>query len=74
MEAWRTWLDTLDDAVLASTDEEIPTWQLLAHVMNHGTQHRSEVAVLLSAAGRSPGNLDMVFFSESLVAPGNAGT
>jgi uncharacterized damage-inducible protein DinB len=41
-------------------------WQLLAHVMNHGTQHRSEAAALLTEAGRSPGDLDMMDFAEGL--------
>ncbi len=58
------WLVTLDEAWLAGTDEGIPMWQMLAHVVNHGTQHRSEAAVLLTAAGRSPGDLDLIFFAE----------
>jgi uncharacterized damage-inducible protein DinB len=36
---------------------------MLAHVVNHGTQHRSEAAVLLASAGRFPGELDMLLFS-----------
>jgi uncharacterized damage-inducible protein DinB len=58
------WLPTLDDAWLARTDEGTPFWQMLAHVVNHGTQHRSEAASLLTAADQSPGDLDMIFFSE----------
>lgn len=58
------WLATLDDAWLAQTDEGVPYWQMLAHVVNHGTQHRSEAAVLLTAISHSPRDLDMIFFSE----------
>lgn len=40
-------------------------WQALLHVVNHGTQHRSEVALMLTLAGLSPGELDFtVFLSE----------
>jgi uncharacterized damage-inducible protein DinB len=60
------WLDTLDDAAMTATDESIPYWQMLAHVVNHGTQHRSEAAALLTAAGHSPGDLDMIFYAEGL--------
>lgn len=67
-QAWDAWLGALDDEALLGLDEGIPMWQLLAHVVNHGTQHRSEAAALLTAAGRSPGDLDVVRFAEELVA------
>ena len=39
-----------------------PLWSLLSHLANHGTQHRSEAAAMLTILGRSPGNLDMIVF------------
>ena len=37
----------------------------MAHVVIHGTQHRSEAAILLTTAGHSPGELDLIgFFRE----------
>ena len=40
-------------------------WHCLFHVVNHGTQHRSEAAAILTQLGRSPGDMDLtVFLSE----------
>jgi uncharacterized damage-inducible protein DinB len=37
-------------------------WQAMAHVVNHGTQHRSEAAAMLTDLDRSPGDIDMILF------------
>jgi uncharacterized damage-inducible protein DinB len=78
-EAWETewtaldaWLATLDDGWLAEEEDDIPRWWMLAHVVNHGTQHRSEAAALLTTAGHSPGDLDMIFYAEQVA--GTAGS
>ncbi|HEX3724284.1 MAG TPA: DinB family protein [Nitrolancea sp.] len=36
-----------------------PLWQLMLHLANHGTQHRSEIAAMLTRAGHSPGDMDI---------------
>jgi len=38
----------------------------LAHVVNHGTQHRAEAALLLTEYGCSPGDLDMSLYLRAL--------
>jgi uncharacterized damage-inducible protein DinB len=37
-------------------------WHCLLHVVNHGTQHRSEAAALLTNYDSSPGDLDFTVF------------
>jgi uncharacterized damage-inducible protein DinB len=45
----------------------LPLWLALIHVANHGTQHRSEIAAMLTDAGQSPGDMDMtLYYFESL--------
>lgn len=46
------------------TDPRLPLWKYMLHVANHGTQHRSEVAAMLTSHGYSPGGLDMIFYLE----------
>ena len=40
-------------------------WHLLVHVVNHGTEHRSNVAAWLTEEGHSPGDLDIVHFTRA---------
>ena len=64
------WLPTLTDTFVAYVHEGIPVWQMLVHVVNHGTQHRTEAAALLTAAGRSPGEIDLIFYAEERAESG----
>jgi uncharacterized damage-inducible protein DinB len=49
-----------------------PLWQLMAHMVNHATNHRSEAAESLTMIGQSPGDLDMtVFIRQRLPALGS---
>lgn len=67
----RAWLAGLTDEDLArafhykmlnGTPTGGQLGHLLLHVVNHGTQHRSEVAAMLTQLGHSPGNLDILFY------------
>jgi len=68
--AMRAYLATLDDDMLSrpvrferrGTVVSYTLWHLMFQLINHGTQHRTEAAALLTAYGRSPGDLDFFLF------------
>ena len=69
--ALMSFVDSLTDEMLESkfsytTTEGKPhqriLWQAMAHLVNHGTQHRTEAAAILTDVGHSPGDIDMIYF------------
>ena len=37
-------------------------WQAMMHVVNHGTQHKTEAAAMLTEFGHSPGDIDLIYY------------
>ena len=67
----RAYLATVSDDDLASsfsyqrsngTRITSTCWHTIAHMINHATQHRAELGLLLTELGCSPGNLDLNVF------------
>jgi uncharacterized damage-inducible protein DinB len=44
------------------TSQSRVLWQLLLHLVNHGTHHRAEVCMALMALGKAPRELDYHYF------------
>jgi uncharacterized damage-inducible protein DinB len=63
----RSYVESLHDKALTESvalgsdpDDIVPRWLIVAHVVNHGTQHRSELARYFTECGHSPGDIDLL--------------
>ncbi len=78
LESWRAWaLDLTDErarSLVSYTDLkgnswQNPLWQIVLHVVNHGTHHRGQVAGFIRSLGHTPPPLDeMAYFREQAIA------
>ena len=71
---WQEWASALTEGAIA---ERIsyrdlkgnpwvsPVWQIVLHVVNHGTHHRGQIAGFLRASGKTPPPLDLIAFYRS---------
>lgn len=73
--AWHEWAAGMTDASMADQISYrdlkgnpwvSPVWQILLHVVNHGTHHRGQVAGFLRTMGRVPPVLDLIAFYRQL--------
>ena len=77
LERWRQWASSLTDeraaAAVHYTDLKgnpysQPLWQIILHVVNHGTHHRGQVSGFLRTLGYQPPPLDLVAFHRAQAA------
>lgn len=74
MQRWKMWAGPLTDEdvsrnigyrTLDGKPFEQPLWQILLHVVNHGSHHRGQVSGFLRAMGYPPPPLDLIAFYRS---------
>lgn len=65
----RSYLDTLRDDMLLDKpikepeeDKDLIVWQVLLHVVNHGTDHRAQLLRLLNDLGIKTDSQDYIFY------------
>jgi uncharacterized damage-inducible protein DinB len=72
---WKEWAAPLTDQDfqakipyrdLKGNSYQQPLWQILLHVVNHGTHHRGQVSGFLRAMGHHPPPLDLIAFYREL--------
>jgi uncharacterized damage-inducible protein DinB len=72
---WKLWLrDFKDHDALRvifykdtkGRDYSQPVWQILLHLVNHGTHHRGQVSGFLRAMGQTPPPLDLIAYYRTL--------
>jgi uncharacterized damage-inducible protein DinB len=77
LDEWQSWAAGLADAgaaeILSYSDMsgrpwQQPLWQIVLHVVNHGTHHRGQAAGFLRSMGQAPPPLDMTVFFRTRAA------
>jgi uncharacterized damage-inducible protein DinB len=75
LDQWHAWVSGLDAEALAGNitykdmkgnPYETAAWQIILHVVNHGTHHRGQVSGFLRAMGHKPPVLDLIAYYRSL--------
>jgi uncharacterized damage-inducible protein DinB len=65
------WAETLSEAdwsremsykTLAGIPYKTPLWQMVLHIVNHGSHHRGQITGMLRQLGIKPVNLDLISF------------
>jgi uncharacterized damage-inducible protein DinB len=54
--------DMLFDKPLGGEDKDLILWQVLLHVVNHGTDHRAQLLRLLHDLGVKTTSQDLIFY------------
>jgi uncharacterized damage-inducible protein DinB len=78
LDRWRKWAGSFTDEMalecltyrdLKGNEWKTPNWQIILHVVNHGTHHRGQVAGFLRTMGKIPPPLDLIAYYRVLGQP-----
>jgi len=78
-EQWKTWAaglttESIGSLIsykdLAGNPYQTPLWQIVLHVVNHGTHHRGQAAGFLRSMGKTPPPLDLIRYYRELPPAG----
>lgn len=56
------WEREISYKTLAGVPYRTPIWQMILHVVNHGTHHRGQITTMLRQLGATPRNLDLIAY------------
>jgi uncharacterized damage-inducible protein DinB len=56
----------------AGVPQAAPLWQMLQHLVNHGTYHRGQIATMLRQLGAKPTAIDLILFYRERAAQAKA--
>ena len=64
----RDWSEKITYKQFSGEQFSTPLWQVVLHVVNHGTLHAGQVVAMLRQAGIAPPQTDLIFFYRELDA------
>jgi uncharacterized damage-inducible protein DinB len=73
---WEDWAERLSDQDLLrvvdykdmkENDHRTPVWQIVLHVVNHGTLHRGQAMSLLRQLGAAPPPTDLIYYYREIM-------
>jgi uncharacterized damage-inducible protein DinB len=56
------WLRQMSYKTLSGMPMVTPLWEMVLHVVNHGSYHRGQVTTMIRQLGSKPINLDLIGF------------
>lgn len=62
----RDWNEKMTYTMFNGREYSTPLWQVVLHVVNHGTLHAGQVVAMLRQAGIAPPQTDLIFFYREL--------